>query len=221
MTPIYRDIKCSNVMLDNDFNPKLGDFGTVKVLDEKSTRLMGTHGYLAPEYWQTGKPSEKSDMYSFGLVLLEITCGTKVRGPFVHSLIRLHTSGRLLEAADKRLKEKYDEEQVKRVMIVGICCSLPDMDLRPNIEWAAIYLRPESELSNLVKSCLEPAIRNGLLVSSLRLSFSTEVPTNEQGDQNRADLLLTETTTSAIYEDARSTFSISFVPQKVVKFFGV
>ncbi|KAI4342053.1 hypothetical protein MLD38_026714 [Melastoma candidum] len=218
---IHRDIKCSNVMLDSEFNPKLGDFGTVKVLDEKSTRMVGTYGYLAPEYWHTGKPSEKSDMYSFGLVLLEIACGKKVRGPFVYSLVRLHTSGRLLEAADARLGEKYDNEQAKRVMIVGICCSLPDMDLRPTIEWAAIYLRPESDLSQLVKSCLEPAIRNGLLVSSIGRSLSMEEPAEEEGKREDGAGSLAVATTTTIYEDARSSFTFSSIPRKVVKFLGV
>ncbi|KAI4342052.1 hypothetical protein MLD38_026713 [Melastoma candidum] len=215
---IHRDIKCSNVMLDSEFNPKLGDFGTVKVLDEKTTRLMGTHGYLAPEYWHTGKPSEKSDIYSFGLVLLEIACGKKVRGPFVYSLVRLHTGGRLLEAVDPRLGNNYNEDQVKRVMIVGICCSLPDMDHRPNIDWAAIYLRPESDISHLIRSCLEPAIRDGLLVSSFGRALSMEEPANEQEDHGGSPL---DATTSSVFEDARSSFSLSFKPRKVVKFDGV
>lgn len=80
---IYRDFKPSNILLDEDFNPKLSDFGLAKLgptggQDHVSTRVMGTYGYCAPEYAQTGQLSTKSDVYSFGVVLLEILSGRRV-----------------------------------------------------------------------------------------------------------------------------------------------
>ena len=79
---IYRDLKCSNILLDEEYNPKLSDFGLAKLgpVGDKthvSTRVMGTYGYCAPEYAMTGQLSIKSDVYSFGVVLLEIITGRK------------------------------------------------------------------------------------------------------------------------------------------------
>ncbi|KAH0679390.1 hypothetical protein KY284_020475 [Solanum tuberosum] len=77
---IYRDLKCSNILLDEDYNPKLSDFGLAKLgpVGDKthvSTRVMGTYGYCAPEYAMTRQLTLKSDVYSFGVVLLEIITG--------------------------------------------------------------------------------------------------------------------------------------------------
>jgi len=79
---IYRDLKCSNILLAEDYHPKLSDFGLAKVgpVGEKthvSTRVMGKYGYCAPEYAMTGQLTFKSDVYSVGVVLLEIVTGRK------------------------------------------------------------------------------------------------------------------------------------------------
>jgi serine/threonine protein kinase len=79
---IYRDLKCSNILLGEGYHPKLSDFGLAKLgpVGENthvSTRVMGTYGYCAPEYAMTGQLTLKSDVYSFGVVLLEIITGRK------------------------------------------------------------------------------------------------------------------------------------------------
>jgi serine/threonine protein kinase len=79
---IYRDLKCSNILLGEGYHPKLSDFGLAKLgpVGDKthvSTRVMGTYGYCAPEYAMTGQLTLKSDVYSFGVVLLEIITGRK------------------------------------------------------------------------------------------------------------------------------------------------
>mgnify|MGYP004716102449 CR=1 FL=1 len=80
---IYRDFKASNILLDEDFNPKLSDFGLAKLgptgdKTHVSTRVMGTYGYCAPEYALTGQLTAKSDVYSFGVVFLEMITGRRV-----------------------------------------------------------------------------------------------------------------------------------------------
>jgi len=79
---IYRDLKASNILLDGSFNAKLSDFGLAKLgpsgdKSHVSTRVMGTYGYCAPEYAMTGKLTKTSDIYSFGVVLLELITGRR------------------------------------------------------------------------------------------------------------------------------------------------
>lgn len=80
---IYRDLRSSHIMLDDDFNVRLSDFGMIKLsggdkMNHAPPRIMGTYGYCAPEYVRTGHVTLKSDVYSFGVVLLELITGRRV-----------------------------------------------------------------------------------------------------------------------------------------------
>ncbi|XP_057855684.1 L-type lectin-domain containing receptor kinase VIII.1 [Cryptomeria japonica] len=142
---IHRDIKASNIMLDASFNARLGDFGLARLMDHNkspdATLTAGTMGYLAPEYLQSGKASEKTDVFSFGAVVLEVACGRRPiekdlpsgKNNLVDWVWSLHSEGRLLEAADARLEGEYDEDEMTRMLSVGLLCSHPHSNSRPTM----------------------------------------------------------------------------------------
>ncbi|XP_030957303.1 L-type lectin-domain containing receptor kinase IX.1-like isoform X2 [Quercus lobata] len=158
---VHRDIKSSNIMLDSNFNAKLGDFGLARLVDHEfglqTTVLAGTMGYLAPECFTTGTASKESDVYSFGVVCLEIACGRKPVDPQVEpSKVRLlewvwdlYGNDQLLEAVDQRLGKEFDEGEMKSLMVVGLWCCHPDPTSRPSIRQVIHVFKFEASLPNL------------------------------------------------------------------------
>nr|GMD36675.1 L-type lectin-domain containing receptor kinase VIII.1 [Ipomoea batatas] len=164
---IHRDIKTGNIMLDEGFNARLGDFGLARQIEhDKSpdtTVAAGTMGYLAPEYVITGQATEKSDVYSFGAVSLEVASGRKPiggNGNLVEWVWGLHSEGRLLGAADSRLNGEYDEGEMTRVLMVGLACSHPDPMARPTMRGVVQMLVGETEVSLLPRAKLAMALEN-------------------------------------------------------------
>ena len=158
---VHRDIKSSNIMLDSSFNVKVGDFGLARLMDHElgpqTTGLAGTLGYLAPEYINTGKASKESDVFSFGVVALEIATGRKARDPtpdasdmgLVGWVWNLYGTGQILTAVDERLNTDFDAKQVECLMIVGLWCAHPDRGLRASIRQAIQALNFEVTMPNL------------------------------------------------------------------------
>ncbi|VAI27384.1 unnamed protein product [Triticum turgidum subsp. durum] len=160
---VHRDIKPSNIMLGASFNAKLGDFGLARFICDGrgslTTGAAGTLGYMDPKCVFAGTASVESDIYSFGVVLLEMACGRTpavVRdddgGAVVHLLQWVWESygrGAILEAADARMDGKFDEKEMERVMVVGLWCGHPDPGLRPSIRQAISVLRLEAPLPSL------------------------------------------------------------------------
>ncbi|GLT45978.1 hypothetical protein SLA2020_197710 [Shorea laevis] len=158
---VHRDIKSSNIMLDSSFNVKLGDFGLAKLMDHElgqiTTGLAGTFGYLAPEYISTRKASKESDVFSFGVVILEIATGRKSIDRMgeesdlglVEWVWDLYGKGRLHSGVDERVRKDFDEKQAECLMVVGMWCSHPDSSLRPSIRLAIQVLKFETTMPNL------------------------------------------------------------------------
>ncbi|KAI7731500.1 hypothetical protein M8C21_015286 [Ambrosia artemisiifolia] len=158
---LHRDIKSSNVMLDSNFNAKLGDFGLAKLVDHEkgsqTTMLAGTMGYMAPEYVMAGKASKESDIFSFGIVALEIACGRESimnkaaerETKLLEWVWGLYGTDALLQAVDPRLSSNFLEEELKRLLIVGLWCAHPHAASRPSMRQAIQVLTFEASLPTL------------------------------------------------------------------------
>ncbi|OIT36638.1 PREDICTED: L-type lectin-domain containing receptor kinase S.6 [Nicotiana attenuata] len=151
---IHRDVKTCNIMLDAEFNAKLGDFGLAEVFDNSRTRdatvPAGTMGYLAPEYVFSGVPTVKTDVYSFGVVVLEVASGRKpideCGGLITDWVWDLWEKGRITEAADPKLKGRFQKNEMDRVLVVGLSCVHPNQEKRPRMREVARMLKDEAPL---------------------------------------------------------------------------
>ncbi|KAJ8749490.1 hypothetical protein K2173_025685 [Erythroxylum novogranatense] len=158
---IYRDLKTSNILLDEDYNAKLSDFGLAKLgpVGDKthvSSRVMGTYGYCAPEYQRTGQLTTKSDVYSFGVVLLELITGRRVidttRSNAEQNLISwakpiFKEPSRFKELADPLLGGNFPVRGLQQAVAVAAMCLQEEAASRPlmsDVVSALSFLGPEA-----------------------------------------------------------------------------
>ncbi|XP_062096899.1 L-type lectin-domain containing receptor kinase IV.1-like [Humulus lupulus] len=159
---IHRDVKASNVLLDDELNGRLGDFGLARMYEHESnpqtTQVVGTLGYLAPEHARTGKATTSSDVFAFGAFLLEVACGRRPiegRGTRTEEMILVDwvfscwSKGRIIEAMDSNLLESNSnviEEEVELVLNLELFCSLSEPEVRPSMRQVVSFLERDVPL---------------------------------------------------------------------------
>ncbi|XP_054796440.1 cold-responsive protein kinase 1-like isoform X2 [Prosopis cineraria] len=161
---IHRDIKTNNILLDNDLQPRIADFGLARLLPEDkshlSTKFAGTLGYTAPEYAIHGQLSEKVDVYSYGVVILEIITGQRSKAIkdegdtedefLLPKAWKLYEKGMHLELVDKTLDPNdYDAEEVKKIIEIALLCTQAFADLRPTMSEVIGLLQNSGLLENI------------------------------------------------------------------------
>ncbi|KAK8658403.1 hypothetical protein V6N13_036610 [Hibiscus sabdariffa] len=148
---VHCDLKPSNILLDADYNARLGDFGLARALENERhsyselglAGVPGTMGYVAPECFHTGKVTIKSDVFGFGAVVLEVICGRQPGITIQHQqdhytlvdwVWMLHRERRLVEAVGERLNDEFDVDEAKRLLLLGLACSHPNASERPQTQ---------------------------------------------------------------------------------------
>ncbi|THG20793.1 hypothetical protein TEA_003867 [Camellia sinensis var. sinensis] len=157
---LHRDVKASNVLLDADLNGRLGDFGLARLYDHgenlETTNVVGTLGYLAPEFSRTGQATTSTDVYSFGAFMLEVACGRKPietrRLPeervLIDWVIENWKQGAILETSDPRLRGEYLKEEMELVLKLGLFCSHTNAAVRPSMRQVVQYLDGDALFPN-------------------------------------------------------------------------
>jgi serine/threonine protein kinase len=161
---LHRDIKASNIILDLDYVAKLGDFGLARTIQKRnethhSTKgIAGTPGYMAPETFLTGRATVETDVYAFGVLVLEVVCGRRpgnvyaqdeYNNSIVYWVWELYGKGEIVSVVDQRITSEDNEvervkwEEIEIVLVLGLACCHPNPNERPSMKTVLMVLNGE------------------------------------------------------------------------------
>ncbi|CAN1123687.1 Probable L-type lectin-domain containing receptor kinase VII.2 [Linum perenne] len=168
VTVLNRDIKASNALLDKEMNTRLGDFGLAKMhqhgvaTSTTMTQVVGTVGYMAPEMVTTGRASTQTDVFSFGVLMLEVICGRRPveqgKPSFVDMVRKVMDKGDVISVVDSRVKARggFEDEEVERMVRLALLCTYGDPKVRPTMRQVvkALERGNESQIDNALEANL-------------------------------------------------------------------
>ncbi|KAG2319354.1 hypothetical protein Bca52824_012567 [Brassica carinata] len=209
---LHRDIKTSNVLLDKDMNARVGDFGLAKLQNTNkemvsTTHVVGTAGYMAPELVKTGRASVETDVYSFGVFVLEVVCGRRPieegREGIVEWMWGLMERDQVVDGLDERLKVRgrFEIKEVEMVMRIGLLCVHPDPRVRPKMR-QVVHILEQGRLSD------DEREREGMEVSLLERMKSSYLLGTSDGRQQQHPTFLDVWNSSSHSNSFRSSSSI-------------
>ncbi|KAK2454485.1 putative L-type lectin-domain containing receptor kinase S.5 [Trifolium repens] len=161
---LHRDIKASNIILDLDYVAKLGDFGLARTIQKRnethhSTKgIAGTPGYMAPETFLTGRATVETDVYAFGVLVLEVVCGRRpgnvyaqdeYNNSIVYWVWEFYGKGEIVSVVDQRISSEENEvetvkwEEIEIVLVLGLACCHPNPNERPSMKTVLMVLNGE------------------------------------------------------------------------------
>ncbi|KAJ8636672.1 hypothetical protein MRB53_010939 [Persea americana] len=190
---LHRDIKASNVLLDGEFNGRLGDFGLARLYDHgtdpQTTHIVGTRGYIAPELTRTGKATTSTDVFAFGVFVLEVACGKRPIGligsqeevKLVHWVLQCWKRGEIMEAKDARLGNEFVKEEMELVLKLGLLCSQPKAEARPTMRDVMKFLDGDCPLPELSSSGW-----SALVVSAVKAETESLYPFSSANTMERS-----------------------------------
>ncbi|XP_010469280.1 PREDICTED: putative L-type lectin-domain containing receptor kinase V.6 [Camelina sativa] len=192
---IHRDIKPANVLIDQDMNARLGDFGLAKLYDQgfdpQTSRVAGTFGYIAPEFLRTGRATTSTDVYAFGMVMLEVVCGRRLierraaenEEVLVDWILELWEDGRIFDATEEDIRQEENRGEIELVLKLGVLCSHQSETIRPDMNAIMRILNGVVQLPENLFDVVRDEILKGRSEKSLEVlldvnSFATLTFTN-------------------------------------------
>ncbi|KAL4554618.1 hypothetical protein LXL04_037215 [Taraxacum kok-saghyz] len=221
---VHRDIKASNILLDKDLTPKISDFGLAKLIPANmthvSTRVAGTIGYLAPEYAIRGQLTRRADVYSFGVLLVEIVSGrsnTNSLLPIEEKFILertwdLYEKNELIELIDMELNGDFDVEEACKYLKIGLLCTQDIPKLRPLMSTVVKMLSGEMGIDE------GKITKPGLISDFMDLKVRSNPNNTANGNQNPKTNIFNTTISSGSDNAEHSLLSSNATSQSTMTF---